>query len=116
MCMNSVKALELFQHELQSSPIIRNYCDRELNWIKNRKLDWDNDRIRVGVIGVTSSGKSTLINAILGTDILSSAIAPSSGQLVCCSYGEEARIIIHFEDGTQRILSNKNFSRTNLEQ
>lgn len=116
MCMNSVKALELFQHELQSSPIIRNYCDRELNWIKNRKLDWDNDRIRVGVIGVTSSGKSTLINAILGTDILSSAIAPSSGQLVCCSYGEEARIIIHFEDGTQRILSNKNFSRANLEQ
>ena len=79
--MNSTHALGKFQAILQSDKNTVNFCGSELRWIENRKQDWASDHIRVGVIGVTSSGKSTLINAILGTDILSSAIAPSSGQL-----------------------------------
>ena len=105
-----------FQKVIQQNPANASFCESELNWIENRKLDWSSDRIRVGVIGVTSSGKSTLINAILGTDILSSAIAPSSGQLVCCSYGEKPEIIIHFEDGITKKLSGKNFSQDILQE
>ena len=114
--MESAIALEEFQKIVQQHPKNADFCERELNWIKNRSLDWHSDRIRVGVIGVTSSGKSTLINAILGTDILSSAVAPSSGQLVCCSYGEKPEIIIHFENGTEKKLSGKDFSRDMLER
>lgn len=114
--MKSVFALEKFQQIIQQEPTYTNFCESELSWIENRKLDWSTDRIRVGVIGVTSSGKSTLINAILGTDILSSAIAPSSGQLVCCSYGDKPEIIIRFEDGTEQKLSGKKFSRDILQE
>ena len=98
--MTSIIALEKFQQIIRQDPTNINFCERELDWIENRIHDWSSDRIRVGVIGVTSSGKSTLINAVLGTDILSSAIAPSSGQLVCCSYGEKPEITIRFENGT----------------
>lgn len=114
--MKSVVALEEFQKIIQRDPANISFCESELSWIENRKTDWSSDRIRVGVIGVTSSGKSTLINAILGTDILSSAIAPSSGQLVCCSYGEKSEIIIHFEDGTEQKLSGKKYKRDILQQ
>lgn len=114
--MKSTTALDEFQKIIQQYSANTSFCESELRWIENRKSDWNFDRIRVGVIGVTSSGKSTLINAILGTDILSSAIAPSSGQLVCCSYGEKPKIIIHFENGTSLTLSGKEYDRKALEQ
>lgn len=114
--MKSIIALETYQKIIQQEPANRNFCKNELRWIENRKLDWGFDRIRVGVIGVTSSGKSTLINAILGADILSSAIAPSSGQLVCCSHGNKREIIIHFEDGSEKRLSGKQFSQDILQE
>ena len=62
--MKSVFALEKFQQIIQQEPTYTNFCESELSWIENRKLDWSTDRIRVGVIGVTSSGKSTLIKII----------------------------------------------------
>lgn len=114
--MKSVFILDKFQQIIQQEPANTNFCESELSWIENRKLDWNTDRIRVGVIGVTSSGKSTLINAILGAEILSSAIAPSSGQLVCCSYGDRPEIIIRFEDGTEQKLSGEKFSRDILQE
>lgn len=114
--MKSIIALETYQKIIQQEPANRDFCKNELCWIENRRLDWGYDRIRVGVIGVTSSGKSTLINAILGTDILSSAIAPSSGQLVCCSHGNKQEIIIHFEDGSEKKLSGTQFSRDILQE
>ena len=114
--MKSMIALETYQKIIQQEPANRNFCKNELRWLENRKLDWGSDRIRVGVIGVTSSGKSTLINAILGADILSSAIAPSSGQLVCCSHGNNREIIIHFEDGSEQKLSGKRYSQDILQK
>ena len=114
--MTSIIALEKFQQIIRQDPTNINFCERELDWIENRIHDWSSDRIRVGVIGVTSSGKSTLINAVLGTDILSSAIAPSSGQLVCCSYGEKPEITIRFENGTEQKFSGKQFGRDILQE
>ncbi len=56
------------------------------------------DKYRVGVIGVTSSGKSTLINAILGDELLSMAVKPSSSQLVSCSKHNKRRATVYFQD------------------
>ena len=114
--MTSIIALKKFQEIIRQDPNNIIFCERELDWIENRIHDWSSDRIRVGVIGVTSSGKSTLINSVLGTDILSSAIAPSSGQLVCCSYGEKPEITIRFENGTEQKFSGKQFGRDILQE
>ena len=114
--MDSLKYLNQFEDIISADAEIKEFCTDKLHWIHSRKRDWEMDKIRVGVIGVTSSGKSTLINAILGVDILSSAIAPSSGQLVSCAYGEELLACIRFEDGSIKVLKGDKFSKKQLEQ
>lgn len=78
----------------------------DLNWLNTWENLWKSDRIRVGVIGVTSSGKSTLINALLGDELLSVAVRPSSSQLVSCSYSDERSATVYFLDGKKKILEN----------
>lgn len=76
----------------------------DLNWLDTWKSLWKSDRIRVGVMGVTSSGKSTLINALLGDNLLSVAVRPSSSQLVSCSYAKERSAIVYFLDGKKKTI------------
>jgi len=52
--------------------------------LEHRKKVASSNTFRVGVLGVTSSGKSTLINALIGEDLLPSRVAPSSNTLVSC--------------------------------
>lgn len=77
---------------------------RDIEWLNTWEKLWITDRIRVGVIGVTSSGKSTLINALLGDDLLSIAVRPSSSQLVSCSYAQERAATVYFLNGERRCL------------
>lgn len=101
----------------------------DLNWLNTWGNLWATDRIRVGVIGVTSSGKSTLINTLLGDDLLSVAVRPSSSQLVSCSYAKERSAIIYFLDGKKKKIgdteqlkdsivqySDENYNRRNEKQ
>ncbi len=114
--MNSSEYLNEYEKPLSyDAQLSKLYADK-LGWIRARKEDWREDVIRVGVIGDTSSGKSTLINAILGMDILSSAVVPSSGVLVSCAYGTEKKMIIYFKDGGSKILKGEDVSQKNLVQ
>ena len=61
-------------------------------------------QIRIAVIGITSSGKSTLLNRLLGRNYLPMRSAPSSGRQVLCSYGESPRVEILFEDGQAPLI------------
>ncbi len=76
----------------------------DLNWLETWENLWTSDRIRVGVVGVTSSGKSTLINALLGDNLLSVAVRPSSSQLVSCSYAKERSAIVYFLNGDKKTI------------
>lgn len=62
---------------------------------------------RMGVIGVTSSGKSTLINSLLNEDLLPSAVIPSSSQLVSCRRGDKRCGVVYFEDRKSQTLSSQ---------
>lgn len=53
---------------------------------------------RLGVIGVTSSGKSTMINALLGESLLPSGARPTSSQLVSCHKGATKKLNVVFEN------------------
>lgn len=93
---------------------VERFCKDSLEWVRARKTDWETDFVRVGVMGVTSGGKSTLVNAILGVDILSKAVVPTSGQLIYCTYGDEEVVTIKFEDGTEKILAGDEFDKRNV--
>ena len=78
------------------------YFRTELDWLERRKKLWQTDAFRIGLIGVTSSGKSTLINALLGDELLPKAVRPSSNSLVVCEWGEKLQCVVHFKDPTHK--------------
>jgi GTPase Era involved in 16S rRNA processing len=79
----------------------------DIDNLKKKMEKWSLGKIRIGVIGVTSSGKSTLINAILGKELLSHPLKPSSSQLVSCFKDEQAKAVITFEHKSTEILTGK---------
>ncbi|QAA31320.1 dynamin family protein [Clostridium manihotivorum] len=85
-----------------------------LEWFKNRKKQINNSIIRVAIMGITSSGKSTLVNAILGEQILPVAIKPSSSIIITCSKANDRQATIFFEDGTCNILKGKDLNEKNI--
>lgn len=82
---------------ISSDDSVGNYFDDEHRWLNDRERIWRNDVFRVGLMGVTSSGKSTLVNALLGAELLPRAVRPSSNSLVVCEWGEQLECTIHFD-------------------
>lgn len=70
----------------------------------------ENNVYRLGVIGVTSSGKSTMINSLLGEPLLPSGARPSSSRLVSCHKGPVKKANVIFENNIT-----KNFSKPTAE-
>ena len=77
---------------------LTNYFQDDLKWLRHREAQWSNDAFRIGLIGITSSGKSTLVNALLGEKLLPDAVQPSSNSLVICEWGERTEAVVHFKD------------------
>lgn len=78
--------------------------------LNERKVRSMQNAYRMGVIGVTSSGKSTLINSLLNEDLLPSAVIPSSSQLVSCRKGDIRQGIVHFINKEPQTLISKNLT------
>lgn len=83
----------------------------EIDNFQNRKRQAELNKYRLGVIGVTSSGKSTMINSLLGETLLPAVARPSSSQLVSCFHANTRIAKVYFQDG--RIIS---YSGTSLNQ
>lgn len=85
-----------------------------LEWFNNREEQMNNSIIRVAIMGITSCGKSTLVNAILGEPILPVAIKPSSSVIITCSKANDRQATIFFEDGTCKQLKGKDLNSQNI--
>jgi len=76
----------------------KEYFGSFLKWLK----DWDerlsSSKVRAGIIGITSSGKSTLLNQILGYKVLPTGVPPTSGIQIVCQKGPKLRLEIFFKD------------------
>lgn len=59
----------------------------------------DAARLRVLVVGEAKRGKSTLINALLGRDVLPSGVTPLTAVATTVRYGDESRTEVAFLDG-----------------
>ena len=56
-------------------------------------------RLRVLVVGEAKRGKSTLINALLGGDVLPSGVTPLTAVATTVRHGDDSRIEVAFLDG-----------------
>lgn len=127
--MTETELLEKIISLLSENDQLRTRYHIEIERFQNQKKRAELDRYRLGVIGVTSSGKSTMINAIMGEKLLPVSGKPSSSQLVTCSYGSkrEARIYFNDKENPQIVsgtaltanliqkYSDENFNRNNKE-
>ena len=59
----------------------------------------DAARLRVLVAGEAKRGKSTLINALLGRDVLPSGVTPLTAVATTVRYGDDVRAEVVFRDG-----------------
>lgn len=89
---------------LTQSDRLATYFGSEVEWLDRREKLWQTDAFRVGLVGVTSSGKSTLVNALLKTRLLPDAVRPSSNCLVVCEWGEVTEGVIYFKDPARKTL------------
>ena len=67
--------------------------DNDIEYIKSK-------RFQVAVIGEFKRGKSSLINALLGSDILPSDVTPTTATINRITYGNDASAILLYKDGT----------------
>jgi predicted GTPase len=72
-----------------------------LAYLRERKKFWSARTWRVGLMGVTSAGKSTIINGFFGSPILPARVKPSSNVLILTRRGTGPRAVIHYSDGRQ---------------
>lgn len=56
------------------------------------------DRFNVLVVGRFSRGKSTLMNAVLGSDLLPTGIVPLTSVITTVRYGSRKQVVLHFID------------------
>ena len=61
-----------------------------------------NEKFTVAVVGEFSRGKSTMINRILGKQILPVSNLPTTALLTRISYGKEAKIVVLDNEGKQK--------------
>jgi GTP-binding protein EngB required for normal cell division len=59
----------------------------------------DAARLRVLVVGEAKRGKSTLVNALLGQDVLPSGVTPLTAVTTTVRYGDDERVEVRFLDG-----------------
>ncbi len=112
--MDSVSLASEILSIIESKASVKNRYSEEIDWLKDRKMRWQSDKIRIGVVGVTSSGKSTMINALLGDELLSTAVKPSSCQLVRCFKAKDREAIVTLESGNKILLRGKKLTKNEL--
>jgi len=73
----------------------------EAKKLASRAQQVRDDRFRVLVVGEFKRGKSTLLNALLGDDILPRKVAECTAVLTLIQYGDQPQVRVTFTDGTK---------------
>ncbi len=102
--MTEREILEKLISLLGSEPSVKDRYSSTIEILRVQLEQAKKDRYRIGVIGVTSSGKSTMINALLGEKLLCMDVRPSSNQLVTCSKAPERQVKIYFENDKELVI------------
>jgi len=82
----------------------KKYCEelREFDWcerINNRISGYNRSALRIVVFGEFNRGKSTLINALLGRQLLKAKLVPTTGTITQLCYEDTEQIEVYHRDG-----------------
>lgn len=101
---NMLSTIDEIKNILEKNEYRKKRYNKDIEWFQERKDIFKNNIIRIAIMGVTSSGKSTLVNALLGEKILPMAIRPSSSIIITASKGKYRQANIYFKDKKPQIL------------
>jgi predicted GTPase len=98
----STNVIEILSKNINS----KEYFKHEINWIENRIESWNLNIIRIGLLGITSSGKSTLVNALIGYNLLPCRVNPTTGIIIDCMKGDKFYVKIIYNTDKIEIIEN----------
>lgn len=67
--------------------------------------------LTIMVMGEFSTGKSTLINAIVGQEIAAVNATPTTAVITVLTYGETEKVVVHYKNGYENEFDAKNFAK-----
>jgi len=92
---------------LSTTEATRLHYGTRIGFFEKKIEQWNSASWRIGLIGITSSGKSTLVNGLLGEELLPSHVKPSSNCLIITRHGDEKKVTKYYEDGmVQEVTTN----------
>jgi predicted GTPase len=89
---------------LRTSSDVEAFFEQEIEWFEERLDIWRSRGWRAGVLGITSGGKSTLLNALFQRELIPARVGPSSNTLILCKRTPEERATIIYQDGTEETV------------
>ena len=114
--MTESEIIKIVIDTLSANPRFKARYSSELENFENRKVQASSNKYRLGVIGVTSSGKSTMINSLLGEMLLPAGARPSSSQLVSCFKSRNRHAEVFFNDNTSKIFFGNKLTQQIIEK
>lgn len=78
--------------------VYHDYGFRRLTDLKNLMIRINQENFKVLVIGKFSTGKSSLINALLGDEVLPDSLNPCTAYINEVTYGEEPKAAVSFKE------------------
>ncbi len=96
------KEFDLYKILFKLEQIVRKYPEGEkkaLSWIQDLQQRLATRRYRVAVIGEFNRGKSSLINALLGAQVLPTNILPTTAIVNRIRFGETYQAVLRYNDG-----------------
>jgi predicted GTPase len=115
--MSTADALELTTVLRECLDILRPFHALLPTWhekIQTLLAEGAAERLRIGVVGVTSSGKSTFINALLGEEILPEQSKATTNLPVICRKGQTRKLKVVYPDKPARIYQDWDVSASLL--
>lgn len=92
--------VDVIETDLAHSDVARSEVAKITNKLRDAAEKRRADRFNIVVIGEFKRGKSTLLNAMLGMDVLPSKAPPCTALITVIVYGDEPGARVIFKDGT----------------
>ncbi len=105
--MNSKTIIDQLRNTRSKVIGIARSINSRSDWVKSMQTI-DSTGFTIAVVGEFSSGKSTLINALLGLDLLPTNLNPTTAHLTLIKYAEKHDIKIHYSNGSVKSIEPSN--------